>query len=189
LPDYPRENRVTLPDDGSHYLHPSTHRGSGVIGEPEAGLEVTRWSEPELPACLDILVSEAVRSGHAWASNFHPAWRSRPFTGEGEALFLAWDRKPWDGKRLLAMAAISADPFVEDTTTGRLRFIYVRETARRRGIADRLVGDCLALARGRWRKLRLHTDNAVAARLYEGYGFQPSGSDPHATHIMAIAST
>jgi GNAT superfamily N-acetyltransferase len=155
-----------------------------VIGEREAGLEVTRWSDPELPACLDTLVSEAVSLGHGWASNFHAAWRSRPFIGEGEALFLAWDRE-----RLLAMAAISADPFVDEATTGRLRFIYVRQAARRRGIADRLVGDCMALARGRWRTLRLHTDNAVAARLYERYGFQPSGSDPHATHTMAITST
>ena len=154
-----------------------------MIGVP-AGFEVTRWSEPELPACLDLLVSEAVRSGHAWAANFHAAWQARPFTGEGEALFLAWD-----GKRLLAMAAISADPFVDDAATGRLRFIYVRQAARRQGIADRMVGDCLALARGRWRTLRLHTDNAAAARLYQRYGFQPSGSDPHATHIMAIAST
>jgi GNAT superfamily N-acetyltransferase len=145
---------------------------------------VTRWSESDLAAGVDILVAEAVHSGHAWASNFHPAWRSRPFTGEGEALFLAWD-----GKRFLAMAAISADRFVNDATTGRLRFIYVRQTARRQGIADRLVGDCLALATERWRTLRLHTDHAVAARLYERYGFEPSGSDPYATHAMAVTST
>ena len=160
-----------------------------MIGESEVGFEVTRWSEPELPACLDILVSEAVSSGHAWASNFHAAWQARPFLGEGEALFLAWDGKPRDGKRLLAMAVISADPFVDDAATGRLRFIYIRQTARRQGIADRLVGDCLALATGRWRTLRLHTDNAVAARLYERYGFRPSGSDPRATHIMTFTST
>src|SRR5271169_3789953 len=80
-------------------------------------------------------------------------------------------------------------PVVDDPTTGRLRFIYVRQTARRRGIADRMVGDCLALARGRWRTLRLHTDNAFAARLYERHGFQPSASNPRATHTMALAST
>jgi ribosomal protein S18 acetylase RimI-like enzyme len=87
------------------------------------------------------------------------------------------------------MAVISADPFVDDATTGRLRFIYIRETARRQGLADRLVRDCLALASGRWRTLRLHTDNVVAARLYERYGFQPFASDPHATHTMSITST
>jgi GNAT superfamily N-acetyltransferase len=178
--------RVASPD-GSRESH-TTHGGSGVIGEP-AGFEVIRWSEPELPAGLDILVSEAVRSGHAWAFEFHAAWQARPFTGEGEALFLARDGKPRDGKRLLAMAVVSADPFVDDAATGRLRFIYVRQTARRLGIADRLVRDCLAVARGRWRTLRLHTDNAVAARLYERYGFQQSGSDPRATHIRTMTQT
>jgi GNAT superfamily N-acetyltransferase len=187
LQQCPAEIIETSPSDGSHQSH-TIHGGGGVIGEPQAGFEVTRWTEPELPACLDVLVSEAVRSGHAWAANFHAAWQARPFTGEGEALFLAWVGKPRDAKRLLAMAAISADPFLDDAATGRLRFIYVRQTARRQGIADRLVGDCLALARGRWRTLRLHTDNAVAARLYARYGFQQSGADPRATHIMTITS-
>ena len=154
------------------------------MGKREVSFEVTRWSEPELPPCLDKLVSEAVSSGHAWASEFQATWMSRPFTDEGEALLLASE-----GNRLLPMAAITADPFVDDPTTGRLRFIYVRQTARRRGIADRMVGDCLALARGRWRTLRLHTDNAFAARLYERHGFHRSGSDPRATHTMALTST
>ena len=119
-------------------------------------------------------------SGHAWAADFHATWRSRPFTGKGEALFFASE-----GGHLLAMAAISADPFVSDAVTGRLRFIYVRQTARRRGIADRLVAKCLARGGGRWRRVRLHTDNPAAARLYMRHGFQPSEADPSATHVMA----
>src|SRR5271163_1856376 len=42
---------------------------------------------------------------------------------------------------------------------------------------------------GAGRTLRLHTDNAFAARLYERHGFQPAGSNPRATHTMALAST
>jgi GNAT superfamily N-acetyltransferase len=152
--------------------------------EEQANLDVIRWTELELPEGLEMLVSEAVVSGHAWAANFHAAWRSRPFTNVGEALLLASS-----GTNLLGMAALTADPFVEDATTGRLRFIYVRHTARRQGVAERLVRDCLALARGRWRTLRLQTDNAFAARLYERHGFRPSASDPRATHTMALAST
>jgi GNAT superfamily N-acetyltransferase len=151
------------------------------MDERQAGVEIVRFGELELPACIDELISEAVRSGHVWASDFHAVWLARPFMGEGEALFLAWQ-----GDRLLAMAAVSVDPFVDDAAVGRLRFIYVRQTARRRGIADGLVERCLALARGRWRRLRLHTDNPVAAQLYERYGFEPSGSDPRATHVMEI---
>ena len=145
----------------------------------QVGVKVVRWTKPELPACLDALVAEAVGFGHAWASDLHETWQSRPFTGEGEALFLASQA---DG--LLAMAAISADPFVNNAETGRLRFIYVRQTARRRGIADQLVAACLARSEGRWRRLHLHTDNSAAARLYERYGFQPSGSEPRATHVL-----
>ena len=147
--------------------------------DQRVSVEVVRWTEPELPACLDALVVEAVSSGHVWAADLHATWRFRPFTGEGKALFLASE-----ADHLLAMAAISADPFVDDAETGRLRFIYVRQTARRRGIAARLVAKCLARG-GSWRRLRLHTDNAVAEQLYERYGFQPSGADPRATHVMA----
>jgi GNAT superfamily N-acetyltransferase len=153
----------------------------GTTTSNGAGVEVVRWTHSELPPSLGELVSEAVLSGHAWASKFHAAWRSGPFTSPGEALFLTFE-----GNQLLAMAAICADPFVDDATTGRLRFIYVRSSARRRGLADRLVKDCLTLARGRWRKLRLHTDSAVAARLYERYGFRPTVSDPRATHVMDV---
>ena len=148
--------------------------------QPKVAL--VRWRDPDrLPVALDALVSEAVDSGNPWVSNLHAAWRSRPFVGPGEALFLASE-----GGQLLATAAITVDPYMGDATVGRLRFIYVRETARRRGIADRLVEECLRLAEGNWRKLRLHTDNTVAARLYERYGFQASGADPRATHVMAI---
>lgn len=141
-----------------------------------------QWKDPDhLPKSLDALVSEAVRSGHKWASDLYTAWRSRPFTGRGEALFLACE-----GGKLSGMAVISADPFVNDATTGRLRFIYVRETARRRGIAERLVDECLRVATGNWHTLRLHTDNEAAARIYERHGFRASGADPRATHVMAI---
>jgi GNAT superfamily N-acetyltransferase len=154
----------------------------GMASKTEGEIQVVRWTDPTLPSCIDVLVSEAVNSGHGWASDFHASWQSRPFTGEGEALFLAAEEN-----QLLAMAAITADPYVDDAATGRLRFIYVRGAARRRGIADRLVRECLALANGRWRVLRLHTDNAIAARLYEGYGFRRHGCDSRATHTMTVA--
>jgi GNAT superfamily N-acetyltransferase len=139
--------------------------------ERDVALEVVRWVDPELPRELDALISEAVGSGYAWASQFHETWLFRPFTREGEALLLAWREH-----RLLAMGAITADPYVDDPTTGRLRFIYVRQMARRQGIANRLVEDCLALAKGHW----------LAARLYGLHGFQPSGADPRATHTLTL---
>ncbi|HWJ76390.1 MAG TPA: GNAT family N-acetyltransferase [Kaistia sp.] len=141
-------------------------------------IEIIDWRDPILPVALEALLQEAIATENEWAADFRPAWDARPFTGAGEALFLARD-----GAQLLAMAAISADPFVADNVTGRLRFIYVHTSARRRGLADRLVAACLARAAGTWQRLRLHTDNPVAARLYERYGFHPAAGEWRATHI------
>ena len=149
------------------------------MNERDAAIEIFAWVEAELPPDLDALLAEADATGHDWSTGFLPAWRERPFTEAGEALFLARE-----DDALLAMAVISADPFVADDATGRLRYIYVREAARRRGLAERLVRHCLARADGRWTRLRLHTDNPLAARLYARYGFRPAPNEPRATHVL-----
>lgn len=151
-------------------------------GHPK--VDVIRWTGAELPEAVSALISEAMDTGHIWASDICAAWRTRPFLGRGEALLLASD-----GHQLLAMAVISADPHVDDPDVGRLRFIYVRRSARRQGLADRLVGACLERAGKRWRRIRLHTDSAIAARLYERHGFHPSETDPRATHTLDLSDS
>jgi GNAT superfamily N-acetyltransferase len=146
-------------------------------------VEILRWSERALPADIEPLCAEAAAAGYAWSADFPADWGRRPFLDEGEALFLARE----DGE-LLAMAVLSADPFVADDRTGRLRYIFVREAARRRGLAERFVRLCLERARPRWRRLRLHTDNPRAAALYERHGFRPSAVDPRATHVLEMPS-
>ncbi|SHG72670.1 Acetyltransferase (GNAT) domain-containing protein [Kaistia soli DSM 19436] len=152
------------------------------MDQSSSPIEIVRWGDPDLPPGLDALLQEAVETDHEWVADFRPAWEAGAFAGDGEALFVAFG-----GGALLAMATISADPFVEDKATGRLRFIYVRVAARRRGIAEGLVAACLGRARGTWRRLRLHTDNPVAAQLYERYGFRPAAGEWRATHIADIA--
>ncbi len=146
-------------------------------------MEILHWRDAELPSAIDTLLDEALATDHEWVAEFRPAWQAHPFIGDGEALLLAWE-----GEDLLAMAAISADPFVADGTTGRLRFIYVRSAARRRGIAELLVDQCLTRAHGHWQRLRLHTDNPVAARLYGRYGFQAAPDEVRATHVLDMTS-
>ncbi len=105
-------------------------------------------------------------------------WNAQPFLADGEGLFLAFA-----AGHLVATAAIRADPYTGDHTTGHICYIYVRHVARRRGLAEHLLRVCLARGRDRWRVLRLHTDNPVAARLYEAYGFAPSRTERRATHV------
>ena len=146
----------------------------------DADVKLVQWTEPgSLPSSLPALIAEAVHSGYDWVSNLQEAWRQRPFIGQGEALFLALENL-----QVVAIAAITADTFVNDPAVGRLRFVYVREIARGRGIGEKLLDACLTLAKGNWRTLRLHTSNEVAARMYERRGFLPIAGDPRVTHIL-----
>lgn len=139
------------------------------------------WIEPTLPDAVDALLNEALAEGHDWMADMITAWRSAPFIGAGEALFLAHAQD-----MLVGTAAISADPFVSESRTGRLRFIYVKAAARRCGIADQLIDRCLTRGRGRWDRVRLLTENPEAARLYERHGFRPQGGEARMSHCLAL---
>ena len=150
--------------------------------DPAAPLAIIRWTKEELPEGIHLLLAEAVAEGYAWMSRFLPEWTQRPFLEAGEGLFLAMeDTTP------IAMAVLSFDHLAGEADTGRLRFIFVSNAARRRGLAERLVQACLARAGHRWARITLHTDNAIAARLYQRYGFSPASDNPRNTHHLIIA--
>jgi GNAT superfamily N-acetyltransferase len=155
---------------------------SAVQAVHRAGdLAIDIWREPDLPAGLSALIAEAQASGIDWITDFEEAWQARPYIDAGEALFLAFDRD-----RPVAMAVISADPHVASADTGRLRYIYVAAAARGRGLLRVFVELCLSHGAARWRRLRLHTDNPVAARIYESYGFVPAGNEIRSTHVRVL---
>lgn len=139
---------------------------------------VIRWSEATLPAELATLLVEADAAGVEWLSSFTPEWDRRPFLEIGEGLFLAFV-----GAVPVSMAVISKDGLVDDPDAGRLRYIFVREMARRQGMAEELVRAALAESDKRWRRVTLHTDNPVAASLYVRYGFRASIESARVTHV------
>ncbi|MDX7953532.1 GNAT family N-acetyltransferase [Lichenihabitans sp. Uapishka_5] len=146
-----------------------------------AGFDLVRWRDPELPEGLQVLIAEAVASGVGWIADFPQVWHARPFLQAGEALFLARA-----SGRPVAMAVISADPYAVAPLTGRLRYIYVGAEARSRGLLRVFVDAALDRAGSHWHRLRLHTDNPVAARLYESYGFRPSAYEDRSTHFLDL---
>ncbi len=144
-------------------------------------LEPVSWPGPGLPPGLGALLAQAREGGFDWIASLPDDWAVRPFTDAGEGLFVVFA-----GRDLVAIAAISADPFVQAPDTGRLKYIYVSRDLRGFGIADRLVRACLKRAGPHWRRIRLHTDNPVAARLYARYGFEPV-NEHRATHALATS--
>jgi SAM-dependent methyltransferase len=60
----------------------------------------------------------------------------------------------------------------------------VLEAERGRGVGAQLVRAVIAAARGQFDALRLRTDNAAAARLYESLGFRRQAGDRHCSHCL-----
>ncbi len=102
------------------------------------------------------------------------------FDGPGECLLGAFD-----GCDLIGIGGISRDPYLSAPNIGRLRHLYVRKAARRRGVGSALVDQLLAKGRAVFDDVRLRTDCAEAARFYLRKGFVPI-DDPSASHRLAI---
>jgi GNAT superfamily N-acetyltransferase len=87
--------------------------------------------------------------------------------------------------RLVGVGGITPDPYVSDSSVGRLRHLYVRPEWRRRDVGRALVADLEARAAHCYSRLRLRTDTPVAARFYENLGFEAIESDS-ATHLRVL---
>jgi GNAT superfamily N-acetyltransferase len=138
--------------------------------------------EPD--AELGALVAESEQAGLRFVRRLVEEWASgaNRFDRPGEALFGAWV----DG-RLVGVCGLNADPYAAEARVGRVRHLYVLSAFRRSGVGQRLIAEVIRAARGPFDTLRLRTDNAGAARLYEALGFRRTTPATHCTHVMDLA--
>jgi GNAT superfamily N-acetyltransferase len=136
---------------------------------------------PEL--ALAEIASEADRTGCFFVRRLKEEWTSgvNRFSEPGEALFGAW----LEG-RLVGVGGLNVDPYAGDERVGRVRRLYVLQGFRRRGVATLLVQAALNAARGRFRELRLRTQNDKAGQFYERLGFLPAVDRADCTHVMEL---
>ena len=87
-----------------------------------------------------------------------------------------------DAGDLLGVAGFVAQSQRKFRHRGDLWGMYVRESARGRGVGARLVEAVIDHARDRVKQLHLHvaTTNRAAAALYQKYGFRRYGVEPRA---------
>jgi GNAT superfamily N-acetyltransferase len=133
---------------------------------------------------FEPLAHEARAEAYHFIERLQEDWdanRNR-YSGEGEVLLGVF----CDGQ-LVALGGLNRDPFTDTPGVGRLRHVYVRSAWRRRGIGEALVAELLQRARLSFRETRLHADNPVAIRLYEGMGFTPFTGD-RSTHRLVSDS-
>jgi len=127
------------------------------------------------------IVADSESDGWRFLRRLVDDWTSgvNRFDRPGEALFVA----RIDGC-VVGVCGLNLDPYTSDEATGRVRRLYVLQSHRSKGIGQRLVKAVIAAASGRFRRLRVRTENAAATRLYERLGFEPVVGNADCTHIL-----
>jgi GNAT superfamily N-acetyltransferase len=131
---------------------------------------------------IGALQSEAAAEGFRFVEKLIEDWMSAAnrFDRPGE-LFLGGFR---DG-RLAGVCGLNHDPYTDRDGVGRLRHLYVRQDARRNGIASALVRLILDEAKGTFQVVRLRTDTPETAEFYTQLGFT-SVNDATASHMKLL---
>jgi GNAT superfamily N-acetyltransferase len=135
----------------------------------------------QLPAPgIESLQAEARQEGYEFIDTLVEEWASAKtrFDGPGETLCGGLDLD-----LLVAVGALSCDPFAGLPEMGRIRKVYVRQAWRNQGVGRTLVSVLVDQARRHFSCVRLSAENDGAAHLYERLGFVPISS-PHASHIL-----
>ena len=116
---------------------------------------------------LDVLIAEAGAEGFDFLDRLTEDWATGTyrFDGEHEGLFGVYC-----GTELVAVGALSVDPFAGRADTGRLRRIFVRKAWRGQGIGEGLVRALMGEASKGYAMVRLRAETPYAAGLYERHG-------------------
>ena len=132
---------------------------------------------------LAPLVAESERDGWRFVRRLVDEWVAGTcrFDRPGEGLFGARL-----GGVIVGVCGLNVDPYAADPTIGRVRRLYVLRACRGQGIGFQLVQSVVHAARGRFRSLRLRTENGDAGRLYERAGFVPAVGVPDCTHFLRL---
>ncbi|MGO6744395.1 GNAT family N-acetyltransferase [Rhizobium ruizarguesonis] len=132
------------------------------------------------PPGIEALRAEASRAGFRFIEKLVNEWESNAnrFDGPGEILAGASQNG-----QLVAVGGLNIDAYAEDITVARLRHLYILKNVRRRGVASSVARYLLDAARTSFDSVRLFTDTAEAAALYDALGLAQAKSTS-ATHII-----
>jgi ribosomal protein S18 acetylase RimI-like enzyme len=125
------------------------------------------------------LLAASIDEGFHFVERLLSEWQAGTacFNRTGELLLAAYE-----GTNIIAIGGLTADPYSVEPGLGRLRHIYVRPDARRRGTGRQLVQLFEQAAQRTYRALVLRTDTPAAARFYEALGCTPLPPGGTATH-------
>ncbi len=134
-----------------------------------------------LPRDIAKLRSEARAEGFRFVDKLALEWESgqNRFTKPGEVLFGAFQESC-----LVAIGGINRDPYADQIGIGRLRHLYVAQSARRSGVGTALVRQLLERAKTDFQLIRLRTDTQEGASFYVSIGSR-AVCEEAATHVWS----
>ncbi len=129
------------------------------------------------------LLIESEREGRFFLRRLAEEWSSgaNRFQRPGERLYLAHF-----GNTVIGLCGLNIDPYAADPTVGRVRRLFVTSEHRGKRIGSRLVRSVVTAAHGKFRLLRVRTENPIADALYERLGFQRVIGATDCTHMLAL---
>ncbi len=136
------------------------------------------------PDALAPLVAESEQAGWRFVRRLADDLRlgANRFDLQGECLFVALA-----SGTVVGVCGLNRDPYLADSSVGRVRRLYVLAAHRGSGVGRRLVQAVVSAATGQFRRLRVRTENPQAGRLYERLGFVPVAREADCTHALDLA--
>lgn len=131
---------------------------------------------------LKDLARDARADGYRFVQRTIDEWllRINDFSKPGEHMYGISDEN-----KFVAICGINVDPYMDDIYCGRVRHLYVHRDYRANGLSKILLKKTIKGAKKNFNRLRLYTNNDIAANLYEKLGFTQV-KEHKATHSMNI---
>ena len=132
-----------------------------------------------LPDRFKELLDDSLSDGHQFLEKLQTNWLSgaNTFSRPGERLLAVSAQS-----RLAGIGGINVEPYLHDSTKGRIRHLYVHTQFRGQGIAAMLLNDLEKEAAHHFKTLTLRTSNPAADLLYRKHGFRRVDDSPFVTH-------
>lgn len=135
---------------------------------------------------LSNLLAESHQEGFRSVHRLIEDWKTgtNRFDRPGEALFVAEQNNC-----LVGVCGLNYDPYCMNSTTGRVRRLYVLPEYRRLGIGRALVEEVIIDARSNFDWLHVRTNNPTGDRFFQDLGFVVAASEEHVTHKLNLTIT
>ncbi len=133
---------------------------------------------------LQPLAQEALSENYHFIQRTIDQWLdgSNDFSKKGEVFYAIIE-----DEIVVSVGGLNVDPYLNEPTTGRIRHVYTKIEYRRKGYSKRILQKILQDHTSSFQRIRLSTNNPIAARFYESLGFRRV-EEEKATHQYLVPS-